>query len=230
MSLAPRVTALANVVLERVGLLKGPYFTSLADGSMSLAQFRATQEQFYFAVLFYARPMAILFSRVSEPAQRLELLRNIVEEHGDFVETQFHQNTFRKFLASIHGRSPDLTGVRIGPAVHAFNSTLIGTCTIDDVDVGICCLGIIERAFAEVSSLIGKAVVNRDWVATADLAHYALHTALDVRHAEDFFAIVEPRWNQPLVRENIELGLELGAYSFDQLYRGLLLERESKNV
>lgn len=222
MSRAPRVTAFADGVLQRVGTKGNPYFASLADGSMPLAQFRATQEQFYFAVLFYARPIAVLFSRISEPARRLDLLHNIVEEHGDFHEAQFHQNTFRKFLASINGRSPDFVGVPICPAVHAFNSTLIGACTSDEIEVGVCCLGIIERAFADFSSLIGKAVVERGWVAAADLAHYALHADLDVRHAEDFFAIVEPGWDEPRTRARIQQGLELGAYAFDQLYRGLL--------
>jgi pyrroloquinoline-quinone synthase len=228
MSRSPRVTAHADALLQRIGFRDNPYFTALADGSMSLEKFRATQEQFYFAVVFYARPIASLISRISEPAKRLDLLHNIVEEHGDFRAEQFHQNTFRRFLSSINGVSPDLAGIPICPAVHAFNSTLIGACTSDEVDVGICCLGIIERAFADVSALIGKVVIQRGWVAAADLVHYSLHAELDVRHAEDFFAIVDPGWHVPGTRARIEQGLELGAYAFDQLYRGFLFVDASK--
>ncbi len=197
MTHAPRVTAYADALLQRVGFLKNPYFCSLTDGSMSLAEFRATQEQFYFAVCYYARPIAALVCRIPEPIRRLDLLHNIVEEHGDFREDQFHQNTFRQFLASIGGRSLDLAGVPMGAAVHAFNCTLIGACTHEEIEVGVCCLGIIERAFADVSSLIGKAVVKRGWVSAADLVHYALHAELDVRHADDFFGMVEARWDEP---------------------------------
>jgi pyrroloquinoline-quinone synthase len=88
MSLAPRVTALAESVLTETNLLGGVYFTSLTCGSMPLERFRATQEQFYYAVRYYARPIAALVARVPDPKHRLDLVHNLVEEHGDFVERQ----------------------------------------------------------------------------------------------------------------------------------------------
>lgn len=224
MSRAPRMAAAADTVLQRVGFLKNPYFAALADGSMSLAQFRATQEQFFYAVQYYPRPMAALASRIPDPAQRLDLLHNLVEEHGDFRPDHFHQNTFGQFLATIGGRRPDQAAVPICPAVHAFNSTLSGTCATDEIEVGICCLGVIERAFADVSALIGRAVVRRGWVTESALVHYALHAELDIRHAEEFFAVVEGEMDDQKSRESIRRGLELGAYAFDQLYRGLLVQ------
>ena len=226
MSRAPRVTAFADAVLARIGFRDNPYFTALADGSMSLEQFRASQEQFYFAVRYFPRPMSALISRMPDPAQRIDLLHNIVEEHGDFRPAEFHQNTFRKFLSSIGGRSPDQAGVAMRPGVHAFNSVLMAACMTDEVPVGVCCLGIIEHAFAGVSALIGKTVVRRGWVAASDLTHYALHAELDVRHAEEFFVIVETAWDEPEGQAAIRQGLELGAYAFDQLYRSLMLQRD----
>ena len=83
---------------------------------------------------------------------------------------------------------------------------------MDELDVGICCLGIIEHAFAGISGFIGKAVVNRGWVPASDLVHYALHAELDVRHAEEFFARVESGWEDVPRRTIIQQGLELGAY------------------
>jgi pyrroloquinoline-quinone synthase len=221
MANAPHVAACANEILRRVGLLESPYFTALADGSMSKERFCATQEQFFFAVRFFPRPMAALISRIPDPAQRIDLLHNLVEEHGDFREDQFHQNTFRQFLASIGGHSPDLAGVRMQPAVHAFNSVLMSACASDELEVGASCLGIVERAFADISALIGKSVVMRGWVKSTELVHYALHAELDVRHAEEFFAVVEPQWADAARRLLIQQGLELGAFAFDQLYRSL---------
>jgi pyrroloquinoline-quinone synthase len=227
MSRATYVTASADAALRRIALLGNPYFASLSGGNMPLAHFRTTQEQFFFAVRYYAQPIAALISRIPDPAGRLDLLHNLVEEHGDFKEEGFHQNTFREFLASIGGRSPDVAGVPMGPAAHAFNSILIGVCTNDELEVGICCLGIIEQAFAGVSEVIGRVVVERGWVSSKDLVHYALHAELDVRHAEDFFAIVEPSFGDPRRRSLIDQGLALGAYAFDQLYRSLLIEAEA---
>lgn len=217
---APRVTALADEILARVDLPRNPYFAALADGSMSLERFRAGQEQFYFAVRFFPRPMAALIARMPEPAARLDVLHNIVEEHGDLDPARFHANTFRAFLRSISSAA-DLNQLPMSPAVHAFNATLIGACTTDDLDTGVCCLGVIEHAFAALSATIGQAVVRRGWVPEESLVHYALHAELDVRHAAEFFALSEDGWDDPRRRRSIAAGLSLGAHAFDQLYRGL---------
>ncbi|HZL36245.1 MAG TPA: iron-containing redox enzyme family protein [Tepidisphaeraceae bacterium] len=219
---APRVAALADAILLRIGLLNNPYFTALADGSMPLETFRRGQEQFFFAVRYFARPMAALVARIPEPAHRLDLLRNIVEEHGDFQETRFHQNTFRDFLKSIGAHDAGAGTFKPSPAVHAFNSILMGACIADELEIGIACVGIIEYAFADVSALIGKAVVDRGWLSSEQLMHYALHAELDIRHADEFFALLEPKFDDVQRWSAIKQGLELGAYAFDQLYRSLL--------
>src|SRR5262249_12118347 len=105
--------------------------------------------------------------------------------------------------------------------VHAFNAVLTAACQCEEPEVGVGCLGIIEHAFADISATIGRAVVRRGWVGREDLVHYKLHAAIDRRHAEEFFAVVEPAWNDPARRRPIERGLELGAYAFDRLYRDL---------
>ena len=94
-------------------------------------------------------------------------------------------------------------------------------CVLDELEVGIGCMGIIEHAFAEISAAIGRAVVERGWVSAERLVHYKLHAEIDERHAEEFLAVVEPRWSDPARRYYVEQGLELGAYIFDRLYRDL---------
>ena len=68
---------------------------------MSLEQFRLTQEQFFFAVSFFPRPMSVLVGRIPDPKQRLDILHNVVEEHGEFDEKAFHHTTFQQFLSTI---------------------------------------------------------------------------------------------------------------------------------
>jgi pyrroloquinoline-quinone synthase len=220
-SLAPRITAAARAVLQRITLMNNPYLQTLRNGEMSLDQFRASQQQFFYAVRYFPRPMAALLMRVPDPGSRLDILHNVVEEHGDFHENQFHQNTFAAFLNSIGVQRPDTSGVAMRPAVHAFNNTLMAACLADEIETGIACLGVIEFAFAGLSAEIGQAVVARKWVPQNQLIHYALHAELDIRHADEFFAIIEGKWDNPDAKRLIEQGLELGAYSFDQLYRNL---------
>ncbi len=219
---APQVTARADAVLRNTRLLENPYFETLLNEDMSLDLFRRTQEQFQFAVQFFPRPMAALVARIPEPQQRLEILHNLVEEHGDFNESAFHQTTFREFLSTI-GSDVELVGhSTIEPAVHAFNNTLNAACMLDELEVGIACMGIIEYSFSDVSATIGSVVVQRDWVSENDLVHYKLHAEIDARHAEEFFAVIETTWYDQKRRRYIEQGLELGAYIFDRLYRDLL--------
>ena len=220
---APQVNAQADAVLDRVRIDRNPYLEDLVDGSMSLDVFRRTQEQFFFAVTFFPRPMAALVGRLPDPRQRLDILRNVVEEHGDFDEAAFHHTTFREFLRRIGSDVDTLDELDLLPAVRAFNSILTTACLMDELEVGIACMGIIERAFAGVSATIGQAVVAHGWVPSERLVHYSLHAEIDVRHADEFFAVVEPAWEDEDRRYLIDQGLGLGAYALDRLYRDLHL-------
>jgi len=220
-SRAPRVTVRADVVLERINILHNPYLEALRDGSMTLECFRRTQEQFFFAVTFFPRPMAALVGRIRDPLQRLDILHNLVEEHGEFQEPFFHHTTFQQFLCTLGSQPEKLGSLSIWPALRTFNSVLTASSVLDELEIGVACMGIIEYAFAGISAVIGKAVVQRGWVAADQLVHYKLHAEIDERHAEEFFAVLEPLWGDERRRYYIEQGLELGAYIFDRLYRDM---------
>ena len=230
---APQVTARAKEILQKTGILGNPYLVALQSGSMSLEQFRLTQEQFFFAVSFFSRPMSALVGRIPDPKQRLDILHNVVEEHGEFDENAFHHTTFQKFLSTIGTESEvldELVGTATGtgcsyrnglwPAMRAFNNVLTSCCLMDELEVGISCMGIIEYAFAGISAVIGKAVVENNWVSHERLVHYKMHAEIDERHAEEFFAVVESSWAEER-SYYVEQGLQLGAYVFDRLYRDL---------
>jgi pyrroloquinoline-quinone synthase len=220
-SRAAHVSACAIQTLEKSGIRCNPYLKSLQDGSMTLEGFRRSQEQFFFAVTFFPRPMAALVGRIPTPKARLDILHNLVEEHGEFTESNFHHTTFQRFLHSIGSKPETIETGAPSPALRAFNSVLTSACVLDELEVGVACMGIIEYAFAGISATIGQAVVQRGWVRQEELIHYALHAEIDERHAEEFFAVIEPQWNDPARRYFIEQGLELGAYAFDRLYSDL---------
>jgi len=222
-SRAPRVAALAATILARRDLTNNPYLVSLADGSMDRQTFITTQEQFFYAVTFFPRPMAALVGRIPLPHQRLDILHNLLEEHGDLNEAAFHHTTFREFLHRLDSDLSRLDTLALWPELRAFNSVLTNACVLDELEVGIGCMGIIEQAFATVSACIGSAVVARGWLSSERMVHYRLHAEIDQRHAEEFFAVIEPAWDDPRRRYLLEQGLELGAYIFDRLYRDLHL-------
>ncbi len=82
---------------------------------MSCTEFQRTQRQFYFAVDFFSRPMSALLMRMPCPEQRLGILANIVEEHGGFQPSAFHEATFRDFLVTlgVGGKTSALSRLRM---------------------------------------------------------------------------------------------------------------------
>jgi pyrroloquinoline-quinone synthase len=220
-SRAPNVTARAGAILKQIDILHNPYFEGLRSGAMTLDCFRRTQEQFFFAVTFFPRPMAALVGRIPDPRSRLDILHNLVEEHGEFQEQSFHHTTFQQFLRTLGSDPEKVSKAPMWPALRAFNSVLTASCLMDELEVGVACMGIIEYAFAGISEVIGKAVVDKGWVSSDRLVHYKLHAEIDERHAEEFFAVIEPAWNDDRRRHFIEQGLQLGAYIFDRLYRDM---------
>ena len=207
------ITSAADGVLAEAGTLSNAYVDGLACGGLSLEHFRRTQEQFYFAVLHFSRPMAALVARIPDPAKRLDILRNVVEEHGGFNPAHFHESTFRDFLRSIGASDDPGIACTRGCEVEAFNLTLDGVCHVGDVVEAVACLGIIEYAFADISAEIARGVVTRGWLDEGDLVHYAVHAEIDKRHAEE--------WQRAGDRERVMRGLRLGAHIFERLYRDL---------
>lgn len=224
-SLAPGVVAAAEGILQEKRILEQTYFARLLDGRMSFTEFTATQQQFYFAVRFFSRPIAALVARCPDSAMRMNLVHNLAEEQGDFLPTEAHDRTFLRFLASIGVPLERMKHLEEGPAVRAFNCALLGACQGGELELAFGCLGIIEHAFAEISAFLGRAVVARGWITEENLVHYKLHAAIDKRHAAEFFAIVEPGWqSDPAKQALIRQGLMLGRHVFARLYEDLETE------
>ena len=221
---------LIDSILEETNAAANPYFVALRDGSFDRDDFIETQVQFYNAVVFFGRPMAAVAVKIPEPQARIEILRNVWEEHGEGDPSTFHQITFLEFLNRLAGLSEEEVDLRaLWPEVRMFNTMLAGACVLDDHLVGIGALGMIERMFADISSWIGRAVVERGWLSEDRMAHYKLHETLDVKHSADFFNVLAPSWES---REDhryfIEQGLRLGAFAFNSLYENLYRARHRR--
>lgn len=218
-SCAPQVKYLADEILKETPVINGSFFKDLP--TMDKELFKHVQAQFFFAVDYFSRPMAAVVSRLPLHKDRIDILHNIVEEHGDFSIESYHANTFKKFLSTIDISAEHMQKLIPSPTVTMFNYTLMGACAHEDPIIAIACNGIIEYAFADISALIGKQVVGREWVKKEDLVHYNLHADIDKQHAEEFFKIVEPFMDNPEQRDKVISGLRLGAYIFNRLYEDL---------
>jgi pyrroloquinoline quinone (PQQ) biosynthesis protein C len=217
-------------ILRETNYLNNSYFVHLKDGTFDKSDFVETQIQFYSAVEFFARPMAALVSKIPCPEQRLGILRNVWEEHGEGNRDHFHKFTFLTFLQRLDGCTYEKVKTRVlWPELRIFNTTLDGACNSDNYLIGVGTMGMIERMFSDISFFIGQGVIQRGWITADQLIHYDLHETLDIKHAEDFFAILRTAWTaDPESRNAIEQGLRLGATVFNGLYEGLFRARNRR--
>ena len=223
-----------NDLIERVlndaDYFENPYFKNLREKTFEKEDFIETQIQFFYAVIFFSRPMAALAAKIPTPELRLEVLRNAWEEHGEGSLTQAHGKTFLEFLRRIGNISEDEVYRRgLWADVRIFNTTLSGVSVLDDFIIAVGVLGIIERMFSDISAWIGKGVIENGWLAEDEMIHYKLHQELDIKHSEDFFNIIEKPFQKSAEnRYLIEQGLRLGATLFNNLYLGLWTRRKTR--
>lgn len=210
-------------LLARNDFRKISFFTSLLNGEMSKEEFLKTQYQFYYAVIYFTLPMALVAASIPSYEERVNIIKNLWEEHGEGNLTSTHGKTFEEFLRRLIGKSK-LNHVQPGKAVTLFNSTLQETCKHSHFLKGVAAIGMIERMFADISSVIGKAIIEKGWLRKEDMIHYSVHQELDCIHAEDFFSILRPYANDKDNAKMIEEGLILGQEIFLKLYRELEAE------
>lgn len=228
--------------LDESRLLSCEYFEKLLDGTLSCELFARTQIQFFYAVRYFSRPMAALAARIPDSAGRQSLVQNLSEEHGldddhgieanvlhgsMFEPEMAHDRTFLEFLHRLGVRRDDVLKSRPGSAVLAFNNCLWGVCASESIPLAFAALGAIEYAFADISALIGRRVVESGWIAQEQLIHYKLHAEIDKRHAGDFFQSIEQDWRgDSCHRTEICSGIDLGLYAFRRLYEDMLIQSE----
>lgn len=217
-------------VLKDTDYHNNPYFVNLRGKTFEKDDFLETQIQFFYAVIFFSRPLAALAAKIPTPELRLEVLRNAWEEHGEGTLTQAHGKTFLEFLKRSGNVSQEQVYLRgLWADVRIFNTTLSGVSILDDFIIAVGVLGIIERMFSDISAWIGQGVVENGWLAEDEMVHYKLHQELDIKHSEDFFVILAAPFEKSAEnRYLIEQGLRLGATLFNNLYAGLWKQRKTR--
>lgn len=215
-------------MLTAAPILGSAFFLHLESGGISREDFTRSQIQFSHAVGFFSRNLAALISRLPTSAGRAVLVHNLSEEHGldeenpaeGFRAHLAHDRTFAKFLGTLGVDAETLAASYPEPPVQAFNLALLGACGTESPGFALAALGMIEYAFADISALIGRRVVELGWVKSKDLVHYSLHAEIDKRHAAELFEAAEATGDDPAC---LERGLAYGRYIFDRLFRDLNL-------
>ena len=218
-------------ILKEIDYPNNPYFVNLKNGTFEKQDFIETQIQFYFAVIFFNRPMMALAAKIPVPELRLETIRNVWEEHGEGDLKKAHGHTFLEFLNRLASVTEKEVQQRaLWPEVRIFNTTLSGVCVLDDFLIGLGVMGIIERMFCDISFMLSQSIMKNDWLSENQMIHYNLHKDLDIQHSQEFFDVLSHYWdkNENDVRYYIEQGLRMGATLFNNFYEGLYKSRKRR--
>lgn len=211
-------TAVA-LILEENDFRKNPFFIDLANGNLTKNQFIGTQHQFYYAVTNFSSALALVAAAIPTYEERMKIIRNLWEEHGDGKPEHTHGSTFMEFMKRLTGDRN--IGIREATEeVILFNTTLNQTCKQEHYLKSVALMGMIERMFADISAFIGDKTIARGWMKKDEMIHYSLHQELDCIHAEDFFSILRKHYNE-LNSGPIDEGLKLGALTFLSFYQNL---------
>lgn len=206
-------------ILEANDFAENEFFKNLRK-DMSKEDFIKTQKQFFYAVIHFVSPLALVAAAIPSYEERVKIIKNLWEEHGEGEMSQTHGQTFKELLRRLTGKTDPVIPAA-GDGVSKFNSTLDTVSKNASFLVSVAMIGMIERMFADISSYIGAAITERGWLDRERIIHYSVHQELDCIHAEDFFSIVRPYYSDDEKRKLIDEGLELGMKTFLDLYSDL---------
>ena len=200
-----------------------PYFSRLIDGEMSLKQFKVTQLNILPAVSYFSLPMFYLCTRLESYEERINILENINDEHGNGNLSKSHGVTYKSYLTSLGIKKNTIDQSPVHPSVEYFNNILMETVKNKNVLLAIACLGMIEERYAEISKLLVENLINKKWIKSEELTHYSIHQDVDKHHSNLFFTLLETEWKESLnSRQEIVSGIDLGNDLVLNLYNNLL--------
>ena len=156
---------------DKTPLASHKYFSSLMNGSMSLELFKYSQLNFYSAVCYFSRPMLLLCSKMDSYTDRLTLLENIMDEHGNGDINNSHAETYKSYLFNLGVNEKDIKETFSHSAVSNFYSIIEDTIKGDSIETAIAMFGIIEDRYTEISATIATSLVNNKWLREDQLIH-----------------------------------------------------------
>ena len=198
------------------------YFSNLISRKMPLEVFQQTQLNFFDAVLFFSKPMFIISSKLDSYQERIVLLENILDEHGNGDISKAHGKTFEHYLLSIGVSQVRINDHISSTASKYFNNYLLKAAEEETTHFSIAMMGIIEDRYVEITKILIDAFSSNKWFKGKSFTHYNTHKKLDVNHSESFYNLIKHHWYDKTHKIEIKRGLDFGNKLILKLYSDLL--------
>lgn len=168
---------LKNVSLWEVGRYREFMRTATRD------EFLQSQTPFYHAVNAFPLMLLKMATKIDHSHQRLLLMENIWEEHGQGDPSKFHTSSFQSHLEAL-GMTKG-TELLHNPFIDAW---IENTLAIESIaEIGSYLAG-IEYIYAVISESIAEHLTTYDLL--CEQAHYKKHSVLDWEHGEELLKSV----------------------------------------
>ena len=216
-------------ILDDIKFFHNPYFKNLKAGDFEKVDFIETQVQIYNVVQIFPKLLSDLIAKIPDGTAKMNIVENLYEEHS--VDTnEDDQSLFVLFLNRLGISKEEISKRAMWPEARMFIMTARGTCVLDSYIVGAAFLGAVEYMFLSVAKWTEFGLVDRGWLTDKDLLYYANHEKLDKKHSQNFFDLIEKRWEFSEVdKYHIKQGLLLGAFAFNDLYEHLYEDRKNRS-
>ncbi len=178
----------------------------------SQKEFLHSQIPFFYAVQAFPRALAKLASIIETNEDRLLVVDNLYEEHGQGELKKFHTNTFKDFLYSIGW---DNSYIENPWVTEWINNILSKDFTASDYAAY---LSGIEYAYAPISKTISEHILTLELVAPQH--HYGVHAELDWIHGDELLQVAT---NIGSNEESIKDSFMLAQKEFLDLYNHLVI-------
>ena len=216
-----------NKLKENTSIKDQPYFRLLNQNRMSFETFKYSQVNFYKSVLKFSKPLFVLCSRIDNYEDRLKILENILDEHGNGNLKDTHGNTYKMYLNSLGIGDNKFPESYEHVSCSNFFSEVEKIVSLGNIDKALAMYGIIEDRYTEISSFVAKIVLKNKWIDKENLIHYSTHEELDKYHAMLFYSIIEQRWKKERSQNQIKKGLNIGNELVLRLFNDLLIKNYS---
>ena len=213
-----------NELKENTPIKGQLYFSLLNQDQMSFETFKYSQVNFYKSVLKFSKPLFVLCSRIDNYEDRLKILENILDEHGNGNLKDTHGNTYKMYLNSLGIEDNKFPESYEHVSCSNFFSEVEKIVSLGNIDKALAMYGIIEDRYTEISSFVAKIVLKNKWIDKENLIHYSTHEELDKYHAMLFYSIIEQRWKKEKSQNQIKKGLNIGNELVLRLFNDLLIK------
>lgn len=208
---------------QKTPISKNYYFSKLINDELTLEEFQKSQLKFIDAVLSFTKPMFIISSKLESYEERLSILENILEEHGNGDIAKSHGTTFEEYLILLGVNKKEIKNRNIDSSSQKFNLSLIEHSQKESTYFSLAMMGIIEDRYSEMSKLISEKVLKNKWLTEKTMTHYKVYEKLDIDHAESFYHLIGSNWLNKNIQEDIKKGLRFGNKLILNLYTGFIL-------